>query len=264
MNDCTIVRDLIPLQADDLLSSDSVEFIRNHIAVCDECRQVWERARTPLPEMGAEDPTAERQVIQKALRKDRMKTVLRTILTTLLVLAIPTCYILQTLYEYGFLYDIEASYPSPDGNCVLELVDRDSFGFRSNGYEIRFNLNRDGGTGINRYKTGWDSIEPYWAPNGTDLLLMTTDVDGNPGIYIVDTSEHHHKGGTYEIPDMTADLIPALMELCREQADYQDIRFTFHSWQEDSTAVVFNYETDLGQSGQVTYHYSGETNTDAQ
>lgn len=93
---------------------------------------------------------------------------------------------------------------------------------------------------------------------------MTTDVNANSGIYIVDTSEHHHKGGTYEIPDMTADLIPALMELCREQADYQDIRFTFHSWQEDSTAVAFNYETDLGQCGQITYSYFSESSRDTE
>lgn len=146
-------------------------------------------------------------------------------------------------------------------------MDRDTFNARSDGYLIRFKLDR-GATGINRYWTDWDSIEPHWAPNGTDLLLMTTDTEGQPGIYVVDTSEHHHKGGTAEIPDMTDNLIPVLIELCREQEDFaidwSTIHFTFHSWQEDSKAVVFSYETDQGQSGLITYHYPTETITGAQ
>lgn len=179
----------------------------------------------------------------------------------MLVLALPVCYVLQALHSYGFFYSIEASYPSPDGTCVLELVDRDTFNVDSDGYMIRFKLDRDS-VGINRYWTDWDTIEPHWAPNGTYLLLMTTDMEGQSEIYIVDTSEHHRRGGTAEIPDMTNNLIPVLTALCQEQADFltdmDNICFTFHSWQADSAAIVFCYETDLGQRGLITYHYSAE------
>ena len=249
MNECNIVKDLIPLYADDLLSSDSVEFIRNHIAGCDECRQVWERARTPLPEMGTEDPTAERQVIQKALRKDRMKTVLKTILTTLLVLAIPTCYILQTLYEYGFLYDIEASYHSPDGNCTLELVDRDSFSSRSDGYLIRFILGRNV-KGANRYWTDWDTIEAHWAPDSIHLLLMVTDMEGNPAIHVLNTVTMETQGGTWDIPGLSENLLPEITELCNTSGN---IALSFVIWSDNSELLVFDYETDLGESGQITF-----------
>ena len=248
MNECNIVKDLIPLYADDLLSSDSVEFIRNHIAGCDECRQVWERARTPLPEMGTEDPTAERQVIQKALRKDRMKTVLKTILTTLLVLAIPTCYILQTLYEYGFLYDIEASYHSPDGNCTLELVDRDSFSSRSDGYLIRFILGRNV-KGANRYWTDWDTIEAHWAPDSIHLLLMVTDMEGNPAIHVLNTVTMETQGGTWDIPGLSENLIPKITQLCNTS---EEISLTFVSWSEGSELLTFDYTTAAGESGQIT------------
>lgn len=263
MNECNIIKDLMPLYEEELLSEDSLEFIRRHAANCPQCRKALQHENA-IPDIQSQNPVSEKKIIKKALRHDRLKTMVKTLITVLLVLTLPVCYALQTMYEWGYFYSIEASYPSPDGTCVLELVDRDSYASRNNGYQIRFQLNRDGGSGINRYLTGWDTIEPHWAPNGTDLLLMTTDVDGNPGIYIVDTSEHHHKGGTYEIPDMTADLIPALMELCREQADFQDIRFTFHSWQEDSTAIVFSYETDLGQCGQITYRYFSESSRDTE
>lgn len=263
MNECNIIKDLMPLYEEELLSEDSLEFIRRHAANCPQCRKAMQHENA-LPDIQSQNPVSEKKIIKKALRHDRLKTMAKTLIAVLLVLTLPVCYALQTMYEWGYFYSIEASYPSPDGTCVFELVDRDSYASRNNGYQIRFQLNRDGGSGINRYITDWNTIEPRWAPNGTDLLLMTTDTDGTPGIYIVDTSEHHHKGGTYEIPDMTVDLIPTLIELCREQADFQDIRFTFHSWEEDSTAVVFNYETDLGQCGQITYHYSDKAGTDAQ
>ena len=60
MNECNIVKDLIPLYADDLLSSDSEEFIRRHTEHCPECQKTWERAREPLPGVQSQDSTAEK------------------------------------------------------------------------------------------------------------------------------------------------------------------------------------------------------------
>lgn len=256
MNECNIVKDLMPMYEEGLLSDDSLEFIRRHAENCPQCRNVLQRD-TALPEIQTQNPVSEKKIIKKALRRDRLKTAAKTLLAVFLVLSIFVCYALQTMYSWGYFYSIEASYPSPDGTCVLELVDRDSFAGGNDGYQIRFNLNRDGGSGINRYLTDWNTIEPHWAPNGINLLLMTTNMEGQPEIYIVDTSEHHHKGGTIEIPDMTANLIPILTALCRDQADFptgwDSIQFTFQSWQENGDAIVFCYETDLGQMGQITY-----------
>ncbi len=267
MNECNIVKDLMPLYEEGLLSEDSLEFIHRHAANCTQCRKELQRDQA-LPDIQSQNPVSEKKIIKKAIRRDRLKTVAKTLILVLLVLSIPVCYDLQTLYSYGFFYSIEASYPSPDGTCVLELVDRDNVNTQSGGYVIRFQLDRDTGEGINRYWTDWDTIEPHWAPNGTHLLLMVTNMQGVPEIYIVDTSEYHHKGGTYEIPDMSEDLIPILTDLCREQTDFpadgDTIRFTFRSWQSDSKAVEFLYETDQGQRGVITYHYAIETITGSQ
>ena len=248
MNECNIVKDLIPLYADELLSSDSVAFIQQHIETCPECRKVWERAKASLPEIKTQDSAAEKQVIQKALRKDRRKTIFKTIITTLLVLAIPVCYILQSMYSWGMLYSIETSYTSPDGNCTLDLVDRDTFNARSDGYIIRFRLNRNV-SGINRYWTQWDTIEAHWAPDSIHLLLMVTDMEGNPEIYVLNTVTMETQGGTWEIPGLSENLLPRLTELCNTS---EEITLTFAHWSENSELLVFDYETDLGESGQIT------------
>ena len=248
MNECNIVKDLMPLYADDLLSPDSLEFIERHTTQCAECRTTWERRCQELPDIRAQNPVSEKKIIKKSLRRDRLKTAAKTLITVLLVLAIPVCYILQTLYSYGFMYDIETSYPSPDGNCVLEVVDRDSFSSRSDGYLIRFILDRNV-KGANRYWTDWDTIDAHWAPDSIHLLLMLTDIEGEPEIRVVDTIVQETQGGTWDIPGMSENLLPALTELC---GTTEDVTFTFCRWSEDSELIFFEYQTASGHTGQIT------------
>lgn len=44
MNKCNIVKDLLPLYKEDLLSKDSVEFVESHIKDCEECRKISEES----------------------------------------------------------------------------------------------------------------------------------------------------------------------------------------------------------------------------
>lgn len=258
MNECNIVKDLMPLYADDLLSPDSLEFIEDHASRCPECRKLWAHRDQEFPNIRTQDPVSEKAIIKKSLRRDRLKTVAKTLITTLLLLAIPICYILQTLYTYGFMYDIEASYPSPDGNAILELVDRDSFSSRSDGYLIRFILDRNV-KGANRYWTDWDIIEPHWAPDSVHLLLMLVDSEGNPEIRVLDTVVQETQGGTWDIPGLSDNLIPTLTELCNTT---EDVTFTFSHWSESSEELCFHYETASGQTGQVTLPRPAEFLTD--
>lgn len=260
MNECNIVRDLIPLHTDDLLSPDSLEFIQRHVTGCPQCRNIWDHRDQEFPGIQAQNPVSEKKIIQKSLRRDRMKTAAKTLLSVLLVLAILSCIILQTLYDYGFMYDIEASYPSPDGNCTLELVDRDSFSARSDGYLIRFILDRNV-KGANRYWTQWDAIEAHWAPDSIHLLLMTTDMSGNEEIYVLNTVTMETQGGTWDIPGISQDLLPALTELCNTT---EDVAFTFHHWSEDSALLVFEYQTASGQTGQINLQRPSEFLMDAE
>lgn len=37
-NECSIVRDLLPLYAEGMLSEDSAAFVKEHLDTCEECR----------------------------------------------------------------------------------------------------------------------------------------------------------------------------------------------------------------------------------
>lgn len=149
---------------------------------------------------------------------------------------------------------IEENHPSPDGTVTMQIMDRDTFFTHRDGCLIRFKLEGDTEE-INNFRSDWDSVEPHWAPNGARLLLMVTSMEGRPEIHLVDTSEHPH----LEVSDLQYNLNAILTSWCCEKSNFQtgweEIRFTFYSWQDDSETVEFCYETDQGQSGMITCHY---------
>lgn len=260
MNECNIVRDLIPLYGDNLLSADSLEYIQAHVSTCPECNLIWQRAKQDLPQIQTRNADAEKAIIRKALRRDRLKTAGKTLLIVLLML-IPLCfYTFLTLREWGYFYPIEATFPSPDESQIVELVEPEHLLNPGEAYLIRFRLPKGY---LNRYPTQWTSIDVHWAPDSIHLLLSVTTPEGLPEIRILDTTVMRSQGGTIDIPGMTDNLIPILKELWAEEPGLppfgSEIQFSFDSWEPDSASVILNYETDAGDSGQISYHYPSQT-----
>lgn len=47
-NKCCVVRDVLPLYIEDMVSEDTAAFVREHLNTCGECRQEYEAMRKPL------------------------------------------------------------------------------------------------------------------------------------------------------------------------------------------------------------------------
>lgn len=73
---CEIVRDLLPLYADDLVSDASREMIEAHAAECDACRELMEKMCAPVEQ----EPYDEEQVLVDGLKRQKRKTRNRLIL----------------------------------------------------------------------------------------------------------------------------------------------------------------------------------------
>ena len=91
MNECNIVKDLMPLYEEELLSEDSLEFIRRHAANCPQCRKTLQH-NDALPNIQSQNPVSEKKIIKKALRRDRLNTMFKTLGAVLVVLAVVACY----------------------------------------------------------------------------------------------------------------------------------------------------------------------------
>ncbi len=57
-NECNIIRDLLPLYAENMVSADTVDFVETHLADCAACRAELEALRQPCPEPPRVDEAA--------------------------------------------------------------------------------------------------------------------------------------------------------------------------------------------------------------
>lgn len=108
-NDCSIVQDLLPLYAENMVKPETREFVEEHLAGCESCRNELDALRTgtdaPAPEM----QLAPLRGIERALRRRRLTAVL---LTAALVLTLATA---------GFAYVTAPQY-MPYGELEWQLT----------------------------------------------------------------------------------------------------------------------------------------------
>ncbi len=65
MKDCGIVKDLLPLVAEQLASEESTAFVEEHLNVCEDCRKAYEEMKAPVEA----DPAAPLKTVKKAVKK---------------------------------------------------------------------------------------------------------------------------------------------------------------------------------------------------
>lgn len=115
MNNCEIVKDLIPLCVDDAASASSVEFVNQHIASCPECRKVMENMQGTLriPISTGEQLNGTKPF--EKMRKLMTRKIIRTAVISVLVICavIVMCFLADTRNLLGgepLLTEGEAAY----------------------------------------------------------------------------------------------------------------------------------------------------------
>ena len=283
MNECKIVEDLLPLYAEDLTSEESGAFIREHAKSCERCARLLERCAEPMPE-----PEENPEQMKKALRRDTLKVKLKGIVTFVLVLAACfgpviglVCYYAWEIGELG----AESSFVSelPQGGYYrVDVYDWDTAGFFDTGEgsiikrscsirKVTENgVGYSGGSGT--FYAPWENVQLDWAPNGEDSLVTADLVSGGTEFFVLsndywldETGMSHHVSRKYPGNGYESGIRDILLGLCRKHPDFptgwEEIRFTFHAWGEDSETLTFIYETDNGHRGFVDFHYPTETIT---
>lgn len=81
-NECSIVCDLLPLYAEDMVSEDTAEFVKEHLGNCPTCRAELEKLRKPVQPVAAQhvpDINAEPlKRLKKALLMEKVQAILCT------------------------------------------------------------------------------------------------------------------------------------------------------------------------------------------
>lgn len=76
-NECSIVRDLLPLYAESMVSPETASFMEEHLKDCGHCRKEYERLKAPCA-VPAQDDAAPLLMLQKKMAAKRLRTIVLT------------------------------------------------------------------------------------------------------------------------------------------------------------------------------------------
>ena len=103
-NECSIVRDLLPLYAEGMLSEDSAAFVKEHLDTCEECRALSAGEEPSAPtDADTEQRTGEAGVLRTLKKKLRKQTWCAIVITVAVVLLVT---LLLRLNPIDYLADI--------------------------------------------------------------------------------------------------------------------------------------------------------------
>lgn len=282
MNECKIVEDLLPLYAEELVSSETREFVDTHCAGCEECERLMQRCMTSIP-APEENPKA----YKKALRKNQFNWFCKSILVFGLVVAV-LLFICVNLEQRILWKDgrspVEQIVEAPIGLGKVTVVDWEGSGRRIGNsrnegtliwIEMMHVIQDEWGIGSTgssgQMAKYWENVQVEWAPNGEEIFFKADLLDGGVGIFIHDYNFWMDDEGSHSVSELRplgADkgYWDVLIDGCRNHTDFpvgwEKIEFDFYQWQDDSQTITFVYETDNGHRGLLDFHYPSETITD--
>jgi len=160
---CDIIRDLLPLYAEDLVSEDSRKLVSGHLHHCDACTAMLTKLknRTPLP---ADTNAVSLNYVKKAIRRRRMLSVMAALLTLLSLSAIVNTY-LHAPFQLTREQALDDFYIREDGAVVIDyspyVTGRSLTGWNENWF-------------INQYSTRYN----MWKADNRKSLEETFGTDG--------------------------------------------------------------------------------------
>lgn len=153
-NECSIIRDLLPLYAENMVSSNTAAFVGEHLKGCEACRKEYERTREPE----SAQETADAAPLLKLRRKMRVKKIQTIALTAVFVI---------TLLVSAFaVLDAPIYLPYSEGLITAEPVgDKDlriTFGKAVTDFDYTLYLNPDGEPFYYCDIQAWTSLWDKW------------------------------------------------------------------------------------------------------
>lgn len=116
-NECSIIQDLLPLYAENMVRSDTAAFVEAHLKGCAACRKDYEKTREPQPAQELSDAAP----LLKLSRKMKVKRIQTIALTALFVIAlfVSAFAVLDAPIYFPYSEGIVTSEPFGDQGMLL-------------------------------------------------------------------------------------------------------------------------------------------------
>lgn len=168
-NKCNLIKDILPLYVEDMVSTDTREFVSEHLEHCAECHAEFEHMRKPA-EFISDTDIAPLKKIKKGLFIKRLQTIF---FTAMLVCAIVVVVfgILTSPNFFPYSDSLVNVIDSPNGNIII------AFDNKVTGYSCIKEFNSETETEvyrINAWTTTWDL---YSSNRGKQNMVISFDTE---------------------------------------------------------------------------------------
>ncbi len=167
-NECNIIRDLLPLYAEKMVSSDTVVFVEEHLKSCESCRKEYERIKEPQPSQKISGTAP----LLKLSRKMKVKKIQTIALTAIFAIAL--------LVSAFAVLSAPIYFPYSEGLVTAEWLDgegiRLTFDKEVTDFDYTVYDDPDGGDFCYCEIEAWTSLWDKWFSTGKGTLSATVSI----------------------------------------------------------------------------------------
>lgn len=157
-NECMIVRDLLPLYVENLVSDETRAFVEEHLAGCEDCQKVLEQNRTP-PVISGDAGAVPLKNIKKRLRQQKLKSVFLAVALVMAILIAGFGYLTMPQYV-PYSEDLLSVTENEDGMVFISFNEDKVTGFNINDLVLS-----DDGDKMILYIHAWRTTLDYLFPD---------------------------------------------------------------------------------------------------
>jgi hypothetical protein len=150
-----IVRDLLPLYIEDLVSDETRAFVEEHLAECEDCRKALKRSQTRT-ELTRDSGALPLKRVKKQIKQQKLKSVFLAVVLVMAVLISGFAWLTAPQYV-PYSEDLLTVTEESDGTIVISFDEAQTTGYKLSD----FVLNEDGKEAIlyiHAWKTPWDAL----------------------------------------------------------------------------------------------------------
>lgn len=146
---CNVIKDVLPLYIENMLSDDSCTMVEEHIEQCQECKNYLEEMRT-FNEMPVDRNTSPLLKIKSTLRKKKIQTAIFSMMFSIMLFVITIAFL--TAPEYIPYSERSVTINDVGNGSMLAKFEDTVYGYDINRYPT------DDNTGYVYHITTWNSI----------------------------------------------------------------------------------------------------------
>ena len=176
-NECNIIRDILPLYAENMVSSDTADFVEEHLKGCAACRKEYEKVKEPQPAQEISNAAP----LLKLSRKLKVKRIQTIALTAVFVTAL--------FVSVFAMLDAPIYLPYSEGLITPEqLGDKGiliTFDETVTDFHYTVSEDPDGGNLYYCHIEAWTSLWDKWFPKGNSNLTAAVTTEQTKPIIAV-------------------------------------------------------------------------------